>query len=370
MFNAALPEWISAISQILFLLVFLALILGLNQRLQVYLWSRDIKAKLVILEAMASDARRKTVDFMLKHGSKNPESVIDKLANFFVIEPVSIEPTDIIRRLDHLVSLRNKRFRAEFEKSMDGTDPVVRSKAESAAEITAALVFIYKLVRHLLLLGEKSRNWILIMQLQLLMPQITRIAESYRKALDDFIKGVPIGDAAGPMVAVKLAGFKQEWRLVDEDTVSTEVDIDDRRVVIVKAKGPGSTVGRPGRATERIIESLVKRGMKPSLLITIDAALKLEGEESGSVAEGVGAAIGDIGPEKIRFERIAAKYDIPLRAVVIKMSMEEAIQSMTKKIYEGVEKAVERVRSLILNETRPGDVVVVVGIGNSIGVGP
>ena len=361
--------WIQALSQLLFIVFLIALFLGLNQRIQVYIWTRDIRGKLLILESMAEEARRRTLDFLVRNNTRNPESLLSKLVDFFVIEPVSIEPIDIIRRLDHLINIRILRFRDEFEKAMPNSDFVTRSRAEVAAEITAALTLIHKIVKHYLILGEKTRNWVLIMQLQLLMPQILRIAESYRRALNDFIAGYPIGDSAGALVALKLSNFSSKWVDVELDTVATEVEWEGRRLVIVKAKGPASTVGKPGTAVEKLVKDLVGKGVKPALLLTVDAALKLEGEESGSIAEGVGAAIGDIGPEKIRFERIAADYGIPLRALIIKMSMEEAIQAMNKKIYEGVEKAVARAKEIILAETKPGDVVIVAGIGNTSGVG-
>ena len=39
----------------------------------------------------------------------------------------------------------------------------------------------------------------------------------------------------------------------------------------------------------------------------IDAALKMEGEESASIAQGFGAAIGGIGTEKFQIEAIATQ---------------------------------------------------------------
>ena len=367
--GAGLADWIQAISQLLLLLIFIALFMGLNQRIQIYMWSRDIRAKLVVLQGMAEEARKKTLDYMVANGAKNPESLLSRILDFFVIMPVDIEPVDIIKRLDHLINVRRRRFKEEFEAALPEADPVARSKAETAAEIAGALNLIYKVVRHLLITGEKTRNWILIMQLQLLMPMIMKIADTYRKALNDFLKGVPIGDAAGPIVALRLAGPEARWEQVDDETVAAEVDFEGRRLVLVKAEGPMSTVGKPGAATEKVVKKLIEEGRKPGLIITVDAALKLEGEETGSVAEGVGAAIGDIGPEKIRFERIAAEHGIPLRAVIVKMSMEEAILAMNKKIFQGVEKAVERVKDIIRRETRPGDTVVVIGVGNRAGVG-
>ncbi len=363
-----LADWISAISQLLFLLIFVLLFLGVNQRFQVYVWSRDIKAKLTLIDSMAVEARKKTLDFMNKNRARDAKKLLDRITDFFVISPVQLEPTDIIRRLQHLLDVRRRRFKEEFEKAMPEVDEYTRSRAETASEIAAALTFIYKYVRHLLIMGEKTRNWILIMQLQLIMPQIIKIADMYRKALDDFLMGTPIGDSAGPMVAVRLAGFDAGWKEIDEETVYAVSEVENRKVYVIKAKGPGSNVGKPGVATAKLIEELVKNGEKPSLIITVDAALKLEGEETGSIADGVGAAIGDPGPEKISFERIAAHYNIPLRAVIVKMGMEEAIQAIKKEIADAVDKAVERVKEIIVSETKEGDSVVVIGVGNTIGV--
>ncbi len=369
MVNGDLTAWIQALGQLLFILFIIALFLGLNQRLQVFIWTRDIRGKLVILESIAEDSRRRTLDFLVKNKARNPETLLNRVTEFFIIEPVSIEPIDIIRRLDHVLNIRIQRFKSEFETAMPESDHVIRTRAEVLAEITSALIFLHKFVRHYLILGEKTRNWVLIMQLQLLMPQILRIADTFRKAHNDFLQGYPIGDSAGPLVALKLSNYTSKWEEIDLDTVFTEVEFENRKLIIVKAKGPAATVGKPGTGVEKIVKDLISRGVKPSLLLTIDAALKLEGEESGIIAEGAGAAIGDPGPEKIRFERITVENGIPLRALIIKMSMEEAIQAMTRLIYEGVEKAVARAREIIVTESKPGDVVIVAGIGNTSGVG-
>ncbi|OYT44396.1 MAG: hypothetical protein B6U85_10100, partial [Desulfurococcales archaeon ex4484_42] len=97
-------------------------------------------------------------------------------------------------------------------------------------------------------------------------------------------------------------------------------------------------------------------------------ALKLESESTGEVAYGVGAAIGDPGPEKIAIERVATKYSIPLEAVVIKMSEAEAINAMTKDVYEGVRKAIDIVRKIIEEKVGIGENVIIVGIGNTVGI--
>ncbi|NAZ38854.1 MAG: DUF1512 domain-containing protein [Acidilobus sp.] len=367
--GSEISTWATLIVNILWVALLLLWLTGLGNWIQVYWYRADIRSKLTILGGLADEARKETLDYMNRNKAKDASSLLNRLLDFFMIEPVEIEPTDIINRLRHLINIRDVRFKEVFNQVMPDSDEVTRSVASTAAEIASALNFIYKYVRHLLLFAEKTKNWYLILQLEIFMPQIIQIAQMYRKALDDFLYKVPVGDGAGSLVALRLAGFGAKWREVTEDTVVAESEFEGRRLLIIKARGPGSTVGRPGEAAEKAIREAIAQGRRVSLMITVDAALKLEGEETGEVAEGVGAAIGDPGPEKIRFERVATEYNIPLRAVIVKMGMDEAILAMNQHIYKGVENAVERVKQIIRSESREGDTVVVIGVGNTVGVG-
>jgi len=152
---------------------------------------------------------------------------------------------------------------------------------------------------------------------------------------------------------------------IEEETEYGETQIEGRRILVVKAKGPGATVGKPGKAIARLAEM---NREKTRLIITIDAALKLEGETTGSIAEGVGAAIGDPGPEKYAIEEVATKNNIPLDAIIVKQSEEEAITAMKKEIADAVPGVIEKLKKKIMENTQPGDVVIVAGIGNTSGV--
>lgn len=366
---SSIENWSYLFINVVWVLIFIMYLFGFGNWIQVYWWKADIKSKLTVLNDLANSAKSRTAEYMKKNKAKDSSKVLDRLIDFFAIDPVNIEPTDIINRMRHIINIRESRFKKTIEESMPDSNERARSIASTATEIASALFFIYKYVRHLLLSGEKTKNWYLIMYLSMMMPQIMQIANIYRKALDDFLDGVPVGDGAGPIVALKMSNFNKDWRDVDEDTVATESEYNGRKLILVKAKGPASTVGRPGEATEKLIRESIANGERVSLLITVDAALKFEGEETGSIAEGAGAAIGDPGPEKIRFERIATQYNIPLRAVVIKMGMDEAIMGMNKKILDGIDKAVERVKRIIEEESKPGETVFIAGIGNTAGVG-
>jgi hypothetical protein len=144
------------------------------------------------------------------------------------------------------------------------------------------------------------------------------------------------------------------------------VPIEGRTAFIIKAKGPGGNVGKPGEAVKAVIDE--NKG-KISSVIMIDAGLKLEGEMVGEVAEGIGAAIGGPGVDQFKIEEAVVKYKIPLNAVVIKEDIGDAVSPMRKEIADSVDKVIERVKNVVLERTKEGDKLIIVGVGNTIGVG-
>ena len=347
------------------ILWFLLLFTDLPDKIRIYRWDRVIRFRLSQIEGLALETRKASEDHLKELGIKEPGSVIDGFVNNnFLIEPVSIEPIDIVKRLGHLIRVRDDKIKSYASSILPNADQAKRDNLEVILEINWVLSYVHRVVRHFYLLGKKTQNWMLLYQLVLILPALIKELEAYKKAVEPFRLGIPIGDSAGPLVVSMIAPNAERIRITDETVYST-VDLEGRRVYLIKAEGPGGTVGRPGEAVAKLAEQLE---CKISRIITVDAALKLEGEKSGEVAEGTGAAIGDPGPEKISIERTAIKCGVPLDAVIIKMSSEEAITHMTKEIYEGVSKAVEVVKRIIRERTKEGDQVIVAGIGNTLGV--
>ena len=338
---------------------------GADQRLRMYLWAKNIRARMEEIKDMAEESKKESVEILRRLGVSKAEELVNRLSEFFTISPVDVEPTDITKRMAHIFRTGLRRWEKEIDKHLNEDIPKAnKHNALVLIEITNSLNMIYKIIRHYLLYALKNNNLLLIMQLWMIMPQITKISKTLRDAVDTFKNCRPVGDSIGPLVAFKLMRSKKRlWRPA-EDTVAGEVDVDGRKLIVVKAEGPGATVGNPGEAIMRIVEE--RRG-NVDLILTVDAALKLEGEESGSVAEGSGAAIGDPGPEKIAIERAAAKYGIPLEAIVVKMSNEEAITDMTKRIAEAADKVVNMVLERV-KELPKGAIAIVAGIGNTCGV--
>ena len=348
-----------------FVLLFLLYLPGVNTRLTVSMLYRGIEAQLSTIEKYLNESKNKMEQLLKERGVQDPKAFIDRVAEMFIIDPVSIEPTDIIGRLKLLLRTGEDKIRDLITLAIPSIDNVSRSKLEVSAEVINSLNLIYKVVRHYLILAKKLNSVVLLYQLQFVVPQLVKISEAYSKAMNTFIRGIPVGDSLGPLVTSYLfMKANKKWN-PSRDTVAGEVEFEGRKLVVVKAEGPMATVGRPGEAVENVVEEY--KG-KVSRIITIDAALKLEGEKTGSIAEGTGVAMGDPGPEKISIERVAVKYNIPIDAIIVKMSMEEAITEMRKEIYQAASKALDLVKKIILERTKVGDVVVIVGVGNTVGV--
>jgi len=356
-------DWLTWI----FFIIFITIMQFYASKLQAQIWISEISKALSKLESYTNDATQKFVEEASKYGRSKEEiqSLFKRIKGFFLIEPVTLDPAGAVKRLEHLI----QNSRSHLNKFMEEIAPKAtqwkRSNLRDQLAGVLALDMIYRIVRHYFILGKKTQNLIYIAQIQMLLPEILRTARAYWKAGEAFRKGIPIGDGIGPMVALRLIGESEPIELA-ENIVGAEVEIEGRRAFIIKAKGPGSEVGRPGVAIERVVES---REGNVALIIMIDAASKLEGEPTAEVVEGIGAAIGDPGPEKLRIEEVAVKYNIPLHAIAIKEDPLDAITAMREEIAKSADEVIERVKAAIRSKTMPGDFVLIAGIGNTLGVG-
>jgi hypothetical protein len=231
----------------------------------------------------------------------------------------------------------------------------------------AALVlnYFYKFIRHFYLLGKKTMNLYVIMQVQMALPLLLREAEGYANALKALPAGQPIGDGIGALVAAKMM-YPYTKESIAKDTVMAKVPIEGRNAFIVKAEGPGANVGKPGEAIKQIIGN--NKG-KISMVIMIDAMQKLEGEDLGFVSGGVGTAIGGPGVEKYKIDEAILEHKIPVNSVLIKVGHAEVISTIKKEIVDAADKAIEWVKNLIIERTKVGDTIIIAGIGNTVGIG-
>jgi len=335
-----------------------------GQRIQLIITSRDIKKDMAKLEQFRNDSRNELIDYVKQKLSPNgdPTQKLDRFFDYFTIMPVDIDPNGIIPKIHHLVRSREDTTRKQVKSMFSEINTLEVTKVQNLLEIVTTLQLLHKVVRHLFLTAKKQNNYPLILPLQMLLPFIMEQAEALKDAIPAFKKGQPIGDGIGPLVVggMMLDTKKQN---AEFETVYSESEFDGRKLILLKAEGPYATVGRPGEATESIVEKL-----KPDVIIMIDAALKLEGEDSGSIAQGFGAAIGGIGIDRFKIEAIATKYDIPIFAIVVRQSVKEAITLMKKEISDQAENVKSQVYEMITDNSNPNQTVLVIGVGNTLGV--
>ena len=335
-----------------------------GQRIQLIITSRDIKKDMAKLEQFRNDSRNELIDYVKQKLSPNgdPTQKLDRFFDYFTIMPVDIDPNGIIPKIHHLVRSRDDTTRKQVKSMFSEINTLEVTKVQNLLEIVTTLQLLHKVVRHLFLTAKKQNNYPLILPLQMLLPFIMEQAEALKDAIPAFKKGQPIGDGIGPLVVggMMLDTKKQN---AEFETVYSESEFDGRKLILLKAEGPYATVGRPGEATESIVEKL-----KPDVIIMIDAALKLEGEDTGSIAQGFGAAIGGIGIDRFKIEAVATKYDIPIFAIVVRQSVKDAITLMKKEISDQTENIRKQVYEMITDNSNPDHTVLVIGVGNTVGV--
>lgn len=358
---------IGMILQTLFSLSFI-IYLFYAQRIQAMTMLRQVEGTLRKVKAIKDEGRRISIETIKEIGKPeiDPTPLIDRFIEFFAVTPVSLDPAGIIGKLDHLLNLSDDTVKAEVMAMAPEASEAEINNLENLLGATHQLNAYYKVIRHFYLLGKKTMNIYVIMQVHMVLPLIVIEIEAVSSAVQAFKDGIPIGDSVGPMVAAKLMRG-HDWSEVAKEMVAAEVPFMERTLIVTKAKGPGGSVGKPGVAIENIING-ASEDKKVKAVIMVDAAMKLEGETTGAVHEGIGATIGGIGVEKFKIEEIVREYNIPVYGIAVKQDIGQAIGPMVEEIYKAVDVAIESVERMIKDRTEEGDIVIVAGIGNTIGV--
>jgi hypothetical protein len=353
-------DWFSTIIFMLFWVVFLFF----YPRLMVsqIMWKLEKTAR--ELEDMSEKSKRFIIKEIIKDkkSTKELKESINRFYEFFVIGPVTMDPYGVVQKFDHVIRGEKERFTYFVKRIAPHLNSEERANIEMGLAGGITVHEISKIVRHYVEIVRKTKNIQIAMLLQMQLPMIERIAKAMFKGTESLSKGEPIGDGLGPLVIADMAG-KNSWKEIEEDIIVSEAKSNGRNLILVKAKGPGGRIGYPGKAVAKLV-----REKKIARIITIDAAAKLEGEKTGSLAEGVGVAMGGPGTERFFIEDVIVKKNIPVDSIVVKMSQEEAITPMRKVIKD----ALPQVKGSIdrsLEMTKSGDTVIIVGVGNTSGVG-
>jgi len=351
-------DWTTWVVWILFMVVFFFF----YPRIMVsqIMWKLERTAR--DLESMSD----KSKEFVIKTISKNPDKrlkdSVNRFFEFFMIQPANLDTYGYVPKLDHLLNSQRDRFRYFVNQVAPKANSEQKANLEMGLAGGITVHEISKIVRHYVELVRETKNIQIAMILQMQLPMIEKIAKAMFKGTQSLSKGEVIGDGLGPLVVADLIGDKKA-KDVGNDIIMEKIKMDGRNVFVLKARGPGGRIGSPGKAVEAVIKK-----NKIARVITVDAAAKLHGEKTGSLAEGVGVAMGGPGVERTYIEDIVTKKNIPLDSIVIKMSQEEAITPMRKAIKDALPEVKKSIKSSI-ERTKKGENVIIVGVGNTSGVG-
>jgi hypothetical protein len=293
---------------------------------------------------------------------KKTKDSVDRFFEFFMIYPVDLDPSGIVKKLDYVIQNERERFKYFAEEVAPGADEEKKANIQMGMAGGIELYMVAKIVRHYIETIKKTKSYQIAMIIQMQMPLIERIAKALMEGTKTLAKGEPIGDAIGPWMVARMIDKEKVKKTEDEVTLA-EKKIEGRHAFLMKATGPGGRVGYPGKAVERIIKK-----HRISRVITIDAAAKLEGEKTGSVAEGVGIAMGGPGVERSYIEEAVVRNRIPMDSIIVKMASEEAIKPLRMSMIKA-EPVVMDALKRCLARTKKGDKVLIVGVGNTSGVG-
>jgi len=345
---------------------FFVVFMFFSQKIQALLMNRQVSQALTKLKDMRDKAKEAISKAIIEVGkpAKDPMPRLERLLQFFTIPPEGMDPAGVVQRLEHLFDTADSRIRDEIKAIAPNADESQLMNLQNLLEAAQVLNTLYRVVRHYYLSGKKDGTLYSTVQVQMQLPTIMEEAEAYLSFLDAFNLSKPIGDGVGALTASKLM-IGQERREIAKEMVVAETTIEGRRVLATKAKGPGGAVGKVGDAVSSLIEANIG---KVRLVVMVDAGLKLEGEDSGEVAEGIGAAIGGIGVDKYKIEEAATKHKIPVYAVIIKESLKEVLAPMSEPLREAVDKAIVRLKAVLQEQTKEGDTAIVVGVGNTLGI--
>ncbi|HMF30989.1 MAG TPA: DUF1512 family protein [Candidatus Lokiarchaeia archaeon] len=357
-------------------LIFLVVSMLYGTKIQAYRSLKVLEGALVKLEKWNLKCKNILVKKIqkLSQSTKTPkeiEAMLDEFMGFVEIMPTTLDPAGIVPKIDFLVDVRDERFKEESQHLAPQATREQQLSLENLIEASMAVDQIFKVVRHFMILAKKTKSYILAMQVEMQMGLIMGMAKAYKDAAKAFDEASPIGDALGPMVAAYFIREVNgpEGAPAEEpvrETSVQRVNFESREILVVRAKGPGGCVGKPGELIKRLID---EEGEQVSRVIMVDAGLKLEGEKTGTVVTGVGAAIGGIGSEKYFIEEASTTKKIPVDAFICRESLEDAITTMKKAIAKAVPTIVNFIKETIRIRTAEGSKVILAGIGNTIGVG-
>lgn len=342
-------------------IIFIMVLMLLMPRLMAYQVIYRMKSALEDIKKSSLEAESMFLNSVSEAPTPEMKESLEPMKNFVVSPPASMDPAGLFQKLERVLDTSEEKMKG-FVKSLnpDMSDEELADNSMAFKGVYGTHQ-IFVVLRHFKKLIEETRNFQLGGMMQMVLPVYKELAESQKDATKAFVNQVPIGDTIGPIVAAMLINDKESVEEAAEDIIVAEQSIDDSEYLVVKSNGPGARLGKYGDAVEKVVED-----HDIEKIITVDAGMRYEGEETGTIVDGSGVMMGGPGVEKAKIEEVATKYELPLDGYIIKQSGPEASKPMHKKIWDSRKKAA----GIIKDEIRNSDgKVLVIGVGNTCGAG-
>ncbi len=144
--------------------------------------------------------------------------------------------------MKYLINMYSDRLEGDVRMIMPGLDkPMVQNMA-NAVEVLRNLNYIYKVVDHYYKLSSKYKSYYLLYQLTFMLPFLKEAVNALSNSITSFVKGQPIGDAAGPLTIYRFMNSCQGKSSMDNvvpDTYIGQCLYNERKIYLMKAQGPG-----------------------------------------------------------------------------------------------------------------------------------
>jgi hypothetical protein len=140
---------VSLIFQLVFTGIFVVFMFY-GQRVQMMVMLREVETHLRRLRSMRDDGRKVAMETIKNIGKPvgDPTERIDQFMEYIAITPQSMDPSGIVWKLEHVLDVRDVRFKDEVKLMAPEADETQLNNLENTLEAAMALHMIYKIIRH------------------------------------------------------------------------------------------------------------------------------------------------------------------------------------------------------------------------------
>ena len=155
---------------------------------------RQIEVSLRKIKDLRDKGKGVAIETIRNYGKpeKDPTAQVERFMDHFMIPPIDMDPAGVVQKLGKIINVREFTFAKEVEQMAPEATAAQRNNLENLLEASLVLNIYYKVVRHYYLMGKKTMNIYIIMQIHMILPMLIQQIEAYSAALQAFRDGIPV----------------------------------------------------------------------------------------------------------------------------------------------------------------------------------